>query len=155
MIRIIITSDSHGCADKLFTIVQKHIKDANKFINLGDCRSGDDLLFCEKKLNMKFMRVAGNCDFFYEAPDIDFLETAGKKILLCHGHTFSVKAGYEKIMKFAAETGCDAALFGHTHMQWHEYINGIHFLCPGAVKNGQYAMLDIENGKIICIKATL
>ncbi len=40
--RLIVVSDIHGRKGNLFEIVDRHIKEADYFLCLGDCNSGDD-----------------------------------------------------------------------------------------------------------------
>ena len=48
-------------------------------------------------------QVPGNCDGRQEVQE-RILLIEGKKILICHGHTFNVKAGYLNL-EYAAEGG--------------------------------------------------
>ncbi|MFQ7716848.1 MAG: hypothetical protein ACLRIT_10360 [Blautia sp.] len=58
-------------------------------------------------------QVPGNCDCSQE-PVERILLIEGKRILICHGHTFNVKAGYLNLEYAAEERRVDAALFEHT-----------------------------------------
>ena len=54
--RLIVVSDIHGRKGNLFEIVDRHIKEADYFLCLGDCNSGDDFeIFCDSE---KFQAVA-------------------------------------------------------------------------------------------------
>ncbi len=157
MTRILVTSDSHGSKGKLLSIVRNHLSDANYFLHLGDCKSGDDITYVENVLEekIKFISVQGNCDYYYGAPKYDFLEVSKKRILICHGDTFKVKYTLENLFDFAAKNECSIALYGHTHKQYYEHRNGIHILCPGAVMNGEYGIIDISDGNVICINTSI
>lgn len=41
--RMIVTSDSHGNKSGFFDVVEKHIDEAELFVNLGDSNSQKDL----------------------------------------------------------------------------------------------------------------
>ncbi len=155
--RIVVTSDSHGRRSRLFDIVETHIEDASLFVNLGDCNSGSDLEDIQacygNKLNL--ICVSGNCDFSGKAPNEQIIRFAGKKIILCHGHTYGVKRGLSAYMEKAQKEGADIALYGHTHTPCVDYMNGIYFFNPGAVMNGEYGMVDITDSGIICINAKI
>lgn len=155
--RILVTSDSHGKKGIFFEITEKHINDTDLFINLGDCRNGDDLeeaqLYFKDKL--KLMKVAGNGDWYSSEPLINIISFNGKKVMFCHGHTLYVKMGYEKLIEEAKRQKADIALFGHTHIPYHDYIDGIHFFNPGAVQDGCYGIIDVVDNGIVCINAKL
>ncbi len=157
MKRIIITSDSHGYKNNLLSIIKKNLNDGDYFVNLGDCCSGDDIAYVKKLLNqqIEFIQVSGNCDYGYNASDYIIFNVDGIKILACHGHTFSVKYGIDRILNFAKENECSIALFGHTHLPYCEYIDNVHLLCPGTVSKGEYAKIDITEGQIICWNTSL
>lgn len=155
--RMIVTSDSHGRSGTLFDIFEKHIDDSSLFINLGDCNSGRDLenakLYFENKLNL--VCVSGNCDFSGSAPDEQVISFAGKKVFLCHGHTYGVKYGLFDYESRAKREGADIALYGHTHTPCVNYIDGIYFFNPGAVRDGAYGIVDVTKAGIVCINAKI
>lgn len=155
--RMIVTSDSHGRAGVLFDIIQKHIDDADIFVNLGDCNSGRDLenaqIYFGSKLNL--VCVSGNCDFSGDAPDERTISFAGKKIFICHGHTLGVKFGLLDLKEKAKKEGADIALYGHTHTPCVNYIDGIYYFNPGAVRDGVYGIADITKAGIVCFNAKI
>lgn len=155
--RIIVTTDSHGRRGNLFDIIERHIDNADLFINLGDSNSGND--FEDAKLyfgsKLRIHAVAGNCDWSSTLPYEKIINANGKKVFFCHGQTYYVKHGYETLMEAAKAKGADIALFGHTHTPYNNYINGIHFFNPGAAADGRYGIIDITDGGIICIDARI
>lgn len=155
--RMIATSDSHSRRGLLFDIIERHIENADLFVNLGDCGSGADLeeaqLYFGERL--KLLRVSGNCDFYYDCPAMRLIDFAGKRVLLCHGHTFKVKFGLYELESEAQKEGADIALYGHTHAQKCEYKDGIYYFNPGAVRDGNYGIIDITDAGTICIPARL
>ena len=76
----------------------------------------------------------------------------GKHILICHGHTFNVKASYLMLQYDAEEKQVDAALFGNTHRVFYATHNGVTYLNPGSVGSPpygtppSYAVLEIDGG---------
>lgn len=155
--RIIAISDSHGRKGNLFDIIEKHIDHADLFICLGDCNNGRDfedaqLYFGEK---LKLIRVAGNCDWYSDAPDIQITDFRKKRVLFCHGHKFYVKMGIEKLIEEAKLQKADLVIYGHTHAPRCEYIDGIYFFNPGAVLDGRYGIIDIMENGILCVNAQL
>lgn len=77
------------------------------------------------------------------------ISAQGKKIFFIHGHPYYVKHGYERIEEEAKNRGADICLFGHTHIPYTEYKDGIYFMNPGAVFNGSYGIIDITDSGIM------
>lgn len=145
-----MVSDSHRATRYLYKIVEKHMDTADLFVFLGDIdRDFDSVLMLYP--HIKYERVAGNNDFSSVYPYEKLLELEGKKIFICHGHTKHVKFGYREIANFCKNIGADLCLFGHTHVAYNNYDDGLYILNPGAVCSGEYAMVDIEKSGIVLI----
>ena len=87
MKRILVLSDSHGNVNNMVTAVGRLHPDM--IIHLGDCWADAEQL--HRKFPMTVMeQVPGNCDCRQEVQE-RILLIEGKKILICHGHTFNVK----------------------------------------------------------------
>ena len=82
------------------------------------------------------------------------IEYAGKRIFFSHDHPYIVKFGYENIIAEAKRRNADIVLFGHTHNQYTEYLDGLYIMNPGSVgMNGDYGVIDITpKGDIMLIK---
>ena len=146
--RIVVTSDSHRNTRNLYEIIEKHKESTDLFINLGDGEDDVDsalLLYPTIKLE----RVCGNCDWGSALPIDKEISAQGKKIFFTHGHPYYVKHGYERIEEEAKNRGADICLFGHTHIPYTEYKDGIYFMNPGAVFNGSYGIIDITDSGIM------
>ena len=129
MKRVLVLSDSHGNLNNMVLAVKQENPDF--IIHLGDCWA--DAVRLQKKFpHLLVEQVPGNCDCSQEQ-DERILLIEGKKILICHGHTFNVKAGYLTIEMAAREREVDAVLFGHTHKVFYDIHNGITFLNPGSI----------------------
>ena len=78
------------------------------------------------------------------------VEIEGVKIFACHGHLYSVKSGYDKLLYKAEELGCDIALFGHTHVATVLEYGSTTLINPGNLSRysqNSYCYLVIHNGK--------
>lgn len=140
--RIVVMSDSHRAKRNLFEIVEKHIDAADLFIFLGDGEDDfDEVLMLYP--NLKYERVSGNCDWYSDYPLYKEINFDGKKIFFSHGHPFHVKFGYGEIISEAKKRGADICLFGHTHLQYTDYDDGLYVMNPGSVAGGEYGMIDI------------
>ena len=143
--RIVVLSDSHRNVGNLFEAVEKHLDNADLFIFLGDGENDFDAVI-DAYPNIKYERVAGNCDWYSNYPDKLEIEFAGKKIFFSHGHPYGVKHGYQMIIDEAKKRGADIVLFGHTHLQYTDYIDGLYVMNPGSVGMlGQYGVIDITD----------
>lgn len=152
--RIIVTSDSHRMKRFVYEIIEKHLDDADLFINLGDGEDDIDnalLLYPQIKLE----RVAGNCDFGSSLPLYKTITCAGKKIFFTHGHPFGVKHGYDEIIQKAHDENADICLFGHTHIPFTQYLDGIYYMNPGAVMCSSYGIIDITDKGIMAYPTNL
>ena len=146
--RIVVTSDTHRASRDFFNILERHEKNADLFVNLGDSHEEIELAeMTRPKFSIKC--VAGNGDFSSTAPLEQFFTFAGKKIFMTHGHTYFVKHGYQKLQEKAKLEGVDICLFGHTHVPYTETIDGILYMNPGAVCHGSYGIIDIEPSGIM------
>lgn len=150
--RIVVLSDSHRAAGTLLDIVELQKDTADLFIFLGDGEDDfDNVLALYPKL--KYERVSGNCDWYSTYPLYKEIKAGGKTLFFSHGHPFRVKFGLEDIRCEAKRRQADICLFGHTHNQFTDYCDGIYYMNPGAVCNGDYGMIDIVPNGIALIPA--
>ena len=140
--RIVVTSDVHRNSRRFFEILDRHEKNADLFINLGDSEKEIQMLEIEKP-DVKIKYVAGNCDFNLVAPYEQCIEFNGKKVFFTHGHHYYVKHGYGELIRRARQEGADICLFGHTHEPYSEIVDGLYLLNPGAVCDGSYGIVDV------------
>lgn len=142
--KVLVISDSHLKLERLVTIFNQEKPEV--VLCAGDhSRDGEELSYvCPEA---KYYIVRGNCDIFdrrYE--DELIIELEGLKILLAHGHKYSVKYDYSLIEQRGRDLNCDIVIFGHTHIQYLSQKKGITLFNPGAVYGREYGLLDIENG---------
>lgn len=148
--RLVVMSDSHRAVRNLYEIVEKHKENTDLFVFLGDVdRDFDDVLMLYPDIN--YERVAGNNDWNTVYSYEKLLNLDGRKVFICHGHTQRVKYGYEQIVNCSKNLGVDLCLFGHTHIPYSSYEDGLYVLNPGAVCSGEYALVDIEKSGIVLI----
>lgn len=148
--RVVVLSDSHRAKRYLYEIVEKHMSTADLFVFLGDVDDDfDDVLYLYP--NIRYERVAGNNDWSSMHPYEKVLTLDGKTVFICHGHTKYVKHGNTDLIRYAKGINADLCLYGHTHTQYSDYDDGLYILNPGAVCNGEYAMVDIEKTGIVLI----
>lgn len=129
MKKILVLSDSHGYVNNMIEAV-KRVK-PDMILHLGD------VLVDVKDLEGYFPKilvesVPGNCDCTMASTE-RILEIEGKRILICHGHTYQVKSTYLNLQYAAMEKEVDVALFGHTHKAFYQNHNGVIMMNPGSI----------------------
>lgn len=147
----VIISDSHGNKNNVKKIIEysKNSWNIDKFVYLGDGIQDFISLIDEGILHEdECIMVKGNCDINSNEKDELLIKDGNTKILITHGHKFSVKFGLEKISKKAKMESAKIVLFGHTHIEIIKELDNITFINPGSCStNIQFALLEINNGK--------
>jgi len=61
----------------------------------------------------------------------------------------------KRFKELAKETACEVVITGHSHVPYHRYVGGVHFINPGSVgrmfdgcPDAAYAVLELGQGKI-------
>ena len=107
--KILVLSDSHGAVSPMEQAVEQTSPDL--ILHLGDCwRDGERLH--DRFPSIPLEQVPGNCDFRPTEPAERLLELRGKRILLCHGHTYGVKQSLVTAGFAAEEQQLDLFLCG-------------------------------------------
>jgi hypothetical protein len=146
--KLLVLSDSHGNVDNMVQAVEREAP--QEILHLGDCwRDGERLhdLFPD----IPFEQVPGNCDFRSTEPAEHLLFIQGKRVLICHGHTYGVKQSLLSAGYAAEEQNLDLFLFGHTHKPLVDMRGKTMFLNPGSIgdyRRPTYGIITIENGKL-------
>lgn len=129
---LLIFSDSHEQSlrvERLIEYRQSLLGDGDvlEVIFLGDGLNG--VFQCRQYGSFILHAVRGNCDYnaiyspFGEEIPFSRLITVGThRVLITHGHLFSVKHTTVEICREASRLGADIVLFGHTHVPRLEYI---------------------------------
>lgn len=152
--RIIVFTDSHGWPASLERIYQKQ-PNADRYLHLGDGMQ-DVRYMRDNYPEMNLLSVKGNIDFISGDPENAVLTAFGKKVFYTHGHTFSVKQGLDKLAAYAKGIHADIVLFGHTHTQFYDFVDGIHYLNPGnasGYRKYRFGIVDITEAGVVCVNA--
>lgn len=146
MKKILILSDSHSYFDGILKIFEKERPDI--VIAAGDgINDIEDLSYIHPEV--KYYLVRGNCDYFDRKHNEENLfEIDGIKIFLTHGHLYDVKKRLDLIREFGKKLKASLVIFGHTHKTYLEKKDDIILFNPGAVKDGQYGIIILENTNI-------
>ena len=151
--KILVLSDSHGRRDLVKKCIEQH-PDVKAVLHLGDLASdirGMEQLFPEKQ----FYCVRGNCDFDSDLPGELLITLQGTGILLTHGHLHGVKYSMTHLAVMARNKGAKIALFGHTHVPYNQYHEGVYILNPGSLayprdcSKPSFGLIDIMSNGIL------
>jgi putative phosphoesterase len=134
--KVLVMSDTHG---DIFNARQAIVSNADidLVLHLGDFYR-DAVKLSQLFPDIKMEYVCGNCDTGIAAPYAEkILEIGGKRIFMTHGHKYSVKWSYDRILAKAEEENADVILFGHTHIAFIDKINNILIINPGSISESR------------------
>lgn len=130
--KILVTSDTHG--NYMAPVATLEESGAEMLIHLGD--EINDAHTLDLVIDIPILKVPGNCDLGAREPR-ELVETiSGKKLLITHGDLYRVKSGLEKLKQRALDIKADIVLFGHTHIPMILKDNGILYVNPGSMMQG-------------------
>ena len=152
--RIIVVSDTHGDFHSLQKLVEKHRRDAELFMHLGDgAQDVEQIRTLYPKC--RILQVRGNSDIGSDAMFLGCFSLGPARIFYTHGHLYNVKFDMEQLLQAAKEVEANVVLFGHTHQALYQYRSGVHLLNPGSLghpKDGKksYGVVDLTEQGIVC-----
>lgn len=156
--KLLIFSDSHGDERKMDTAIRNH-RDADVLIHLGD-GSREFNILCGEHPEKQHICVCGNGEDPLGRDPLPALvtEIGGHRILITHGHRYSVKSSMDRLMEEAFRRNADIVLFGHTHVPLEKYITcgpyPLWLFNPGSISRpiegkGSYGILDIRKNGVL------
>lgn len=128
--KVLIVSDTHKRNENLEKLLKK-VKPIDLLIHCGDAEGTEDYIqeICGCPLHI----VSGNNDFFSKLPyELEFFIDK-YKVFLCHGHTYYVSMGLERLIEEAKLRQADIAIYGHTHRPVIELRDGVMVINPGSI----------------------
>ncbi len=144
--RILVISDSHGDSLKLKRAVSQQ-PTADYLFYLGD--GEHDLEYAG--VDIPVIKVRGNCDWGSILPAFSVDKLMDKVIYSTHGYAEFVKYGLTGLISAASEHNAHIVLYGHTHNPVTQYIDGVWYINPGSMRDGNYAVVDITKSGIMPI----
>lgn len=148
--KIAVVSDTHGSEINILEFINK-IGRIDMIIHLGDCV--DDVRFIRRHYNGKIISVRGNCEDIAREPLVINEVIENIRFIICHGHSFGVKKSIMGYLYKALENEAKIALFGHTHIEAIEDIEGVLLINPGSLsrslgKGNSYCVIEIDGSEI-------
>jgi len=150
--KILIVSDSHGNTELLKNIVGMN-RTCDLIIHLGDNAYDCDEIKREFP-TMALLSVIGNCDLGFSLNNVNTegsFTAEGRRIFYTHGHRYG---GVDALVYQAKMKKADIALFGHTHVNFHDTIGGVLVINPGSISlprdgtGGTYCVMEIHDKEV-------
>lgn len=143
IMKILVVSDSHLNLEKLINAYEKEQPDV--VICAGDhSKDVEELSYIYPK--SEYYIVNGNCDCYDRKYKNEMcFQLKGVKFFLTHGNEYFVKSQLELIRERARQLKCDVVVFGHTHLSHISKENRVTLFNPGALKDGNYGIIEIED----------
>lgn len=151
--KVLIMSDTHGYIFNAKKAIDRN-PDIEMVLHLGDYYR-DATQLSQLYPNIKFDYVYGNCDI--GIGDIcaeKTIEIEGKRIFMTHGHKYSVKWDYNRILAKAESEKAEVILYGHTHISVIDNNKNILIINPGSISESRsnnpesYIILEISKDDI-------
>ena len=139
--KILLVSDSHLYNKKLKRITDHYQGKVDLMVHCGDSE-----VHMKDPLMAPFdIKVRGNHDNDLSYP----LQEIYQDILIVHGHLYRVYVNLDKLIEIAKQNNCTTVFYGHTHIPYTCYKDGIRFVSPGCIGinrgsyfHGTYAIIE-------------
>ena len=162
--KVVILSDTHGSTQAVERVFSEQ-PDAELYLHAGDVLSDAKYLASlvgaelnageqDESVSPRVIGVPGNTDWpDGNQPLARVVCAAGHRILLAHGHSFGVQYTTKFFAEAAAESNCDIAVYGHTHIVDVSPGTPITVLNPGSAARPRdayepsYMVVEMEEGQ--------
>lgn len=128
--KILIISDTHGFLWNFNEMIEK-VKPIDMLIHCGDVERDEDPI--RAAAQCPFYMVAGNNDFSGLLEKEISLNIGKYRVMVTHGHNYSVNYGPNTLAAAAKKKGADIVMFGHTHVPMIGKIDGVTLINPGSL----------------------
>ena len=146
--KLVVVSDTHHNIARLERILPI-INSADYLVYCGD--GVMDIMWLRGRIMVPIVCVKGNNDIGLNMQITDLASVAfgSTKALVTHGHKFGVRQGFNQMLGMATMKGCRLVFFGHLHTYMDFIQGGVHFINPGALCNGSYALVAGDGRQFI------
>ena len=162
--KLVILSDTHGSTQAVERVFSEQ-PDAALYLHAGDVLGDAEYLASlvgaelnageqDESVSPRVIGVPGNTDWpDGNQPLARIVCAAGHRILLAHGHSFGVQYTTKFFADAAAESNCDIAVYGHTHIVDVSPGTPITVLNPGSAARPRdayepsYMVVEMEEGQ--------
>lgn len=136
--KLVVVSDVHHNLARLERILPV-INEADYLIFCGD--GANDIMCVRGRITVPIICVRGNNDIGSNLTERVTTVFGNTRVLITHGHKQNVRQGMTNLLCLAKQMNCDLVFFGHTHTYFDCVADGVHFINPGALCNGTYALV--------------
>ena len=136
--KMVVISDIHYGSDNLVRIIPI-INESNYLIFCGDGLR--QLMLFRDEIRVPIVCVKGNNDYNTKIAEHASIVLGQTRAFVTHGHKQNVRKGVGLLIDAARMKNCNLVFFGHTHVYYDYTAGGIHFINPGALCEGSYAMV--------------
>lgn len=150
--RIGVISDTHGNMPAIRRAIAA-AGPVDMWLHAGDFSQDANAL--AEFTGLPVVTVAGNCDGDTAAKVDEFIEAAGKRIWLTHGHRYQVRERTKELVWWSKQFGADVVVYGHSHKPEILTEQGVLVFNPGSAayprqaKIATVGLLEINaNGEI-------
>ncbi len=148
LMRLLVVSDIHGREEKLERALDAQPTARTVFF-LGDGLRETQTV-ADRHPERTFFCVPGNCDFAVGLPAAGLELCGGRRIFYTHGHRYGVKGGLTALSLAAAERQAQIVLFGHTHVPYECYEDGVWYFNPGSLGyDDRYGYVDLVGDGVL------
>ena len=162
--KLVILSDTHGSTQAVERVFSEQ-PDAELYLHAGDVLRDAEYLATlvgaelnageqDESVSPRVIGVPGNTDWpDGNQPLARIVCAAGHRILLAHGHSFGVQYTTKFFADAAAESNCDIAVYGHTHIVDVSPAPPLTVLKPGSAARPRdayepsYMVVEMEEGQ--------
>lgn len=143
--RVLVLSDLHGRPSRFEQALEEQPQAAAVlFLGDGVEQAKELAAFYPQK---SFYFVCGNCDLASTEPSTKIVTLNGISIFMTHGHKYGVKYSLEPLLQAARQQGCKIAVYGHTHLAYEAYRDGLYLFNPGCLCGDRakpsYGIMDL------------
>ena len=145
--KLLVFSDSHRNLQNMRRAVEAEQPDS--LLHLGD-HEDDARQLAQEFPQLPLLQVCGNCDAGWSEEKL-VRRLGGAVFFLTHGHRYGVKYGLLRAELAAREANADVLLFGHTHLPYCDWHNGLWLVNPGTCSGhgpATYAVIQVEDGVV-------
>ncbi len=151
--KVLVMSDTHGYIFNAREALDRH-PEVEMVLHLGDyCKDASQL--SQLYPGIIFEYVYGNSDIGVGTVSADkTIEIEGVTVFMTHGHKYSVKWDYNRILAKAQAEKASVVLFGHTHVAVIDNIDNKLVINPGSLsesrssKSESYIIMDVIDDKV-------
>ncbi len=136
--KLVVISDIHGDMSRLERLLPV-INSADYLIFCGD--GVKEIIRVRGLITVPIVCVKGNCDLVSDITEIATTKFGDTRAMITHGHRFGTKQSIGLLLSEALKKHCNLVFFGHSHVYFDRIESGIHFINPGALCNGSYALV--------------